>query len=133
MNWTNLLTAVDGNVWAIIGIITTVMIINQVLALVKEYGKEMFDKKIGNGTPGAIKKVELAIKDMHEDLKQGFADRPPYPQCYYDKKHFDRVIDIQEKVEFIKETQEEQRRMIDKGNFSCCVKEEHLRKIEKLP
>lgn len=105
-----------------------VVVLNQGIGLLREMAKEAFDKKKGNGVPGTLAKLQHTLDKLVESQKA----QPPYPSCFYDKQHFDRIKRIEENTEFIKQSQEEQRRMIDRGSFTCKVTEDHIKKLDQL-
>jgi hypothetical protein len=106
-----------------------------VLDVAKCKGVEWWDARRGNGPAGAINKLKETVTNLDKSiatLRERLDGQPPYPQCFYDKQHFDRIKQIEEDVGFVRASQEEQRRMIDKGNFTCKVTPEHLRAIDRI-
>lgn len=111
------------------------MVIHQLLGIVKDKGVEWWDSRRGNGPAGAIRRLQATVEKLDhsiELLKERLDGQPPYPQCYYDKAHFDRIEQIEKDVNFISESQAEQRRQIDQGRFTCRLSHEHVRAIERL-
>jgi hypothetical protein len=127
--------AKDANHAALIIAAFALLIANQVLGLFKEQAKDWWDHKRGNGAGGAIvdlRETVIGLQHSIESLRERLDGQPPYPQCYYDNEHFERVKRIEEDVRFTRESQQEQRRMIDAGNFTCRVRGEHLRTIQRV-
>lgn len=120
-----------------------VMLANQVLSLIKEVVREWLKRKTMKRDVGGPENA--VIQTLHEmsakfgELSENIKKRPPYPACFYDKKHFDRVATIEEKVEMMERRQASSRRFqkwlqqqVTEGRFKCKLDKDHLRTLERL-
>lgn len=119
----------------IIVILIGAMIFQQIVRFVAELGKEYFDKRRGNGIGSALHKIEHSMARLDITMRrveETLGDRPPYPACFYDKEHFRRIERIDDAARVIKEGMAQQEKQIDQGHFHCKLKDDHLRKIERI-
>ena len=112
--------------WVIVIILA--MFIHHLIGWFFKFFGEWLDHKRGNGLQGSIRKLQTSI----EALRAKVADNPPYPACHYDPQHYKRIESIETDVAFVRESQEEQRRQIDSGKFTCKVHGDHLKTIQRL-
>ena len=97
-----------------------VMVVNQVLAIMRSWAKDWWDHRRGNGTAGAVKELRkeiIGLRTCIHALAERLDGQPPYPQCYYDKDHFDRIKRLEDNVGKIEERQQGHQRLMDQGVF----------------
>ena len=120
----------------LLGIVALALIIvSKVVGAMVDELKDRFDKRRGNGVAGALREIKeymSSVDDTLDDIREAADKSPPFPACYYDSDHFDRIRVTQEDVRFLREAEEEKRRSIDRGMFSCKLTDAQIRKLDTL-
>lgn len=105
-----------------------VVFLNQGLALARKYVEEALDRRRGNGTTGAVHKVERAVHELREEIR----DRAPLALCNIQPDQVRQLRDVERVVIAIDARLSSWQTAVDKGDFGCRVRGSHLRTLERV-
>lgn len=118
----------DNNVQGLILVVGgLVVFLNQGLALARKYLEEHLDKRKGNGTTGAVNRVEAAVVALRQELQ-----KRPFSACNMAVEDTRRVENIERLVVGMDARLASWQTAVDRGEFGCHVRGSHLRTIERL-